>query len=174
MKTICDKKNLRKFALEKRAQFGYEKSSQIVSKILNSKEFNTAKNIALYYPYKNEIDISSLLNFKGKNFYLPRCCDDLLEFAKYNGPHSLARGAFGIMEPKEDKINPEILDVIYIPALMANKKGYRLGYGKGFYDRFFSQNKINALKVIVVAKELISDEFVEDSFDYKCDRIISA
>ena len=57
---------------------------------------------------------------------------------------------------------------------MANKKCYRLGYGKGFYDRFFAKNNIKAKKIIVISNELISDEFVEDKFDFQCDEIISA
>ena len=57
---------------------------------------------------------------------------------------------------------------------MANKRCFRLGYGKGFYDRFFKNNQINARKLIVVANELINDNFIEDEFDYKCDGIISA
>ena len=51
---------------------------------------------------------------------------------------------------------------------MANSENYRLGYGKGYYDKFFAQNNINALTLIVVARELISDEFRHDKFDYKC------
>ena len=56
---------------------------------------------------------------------------------------------------------------------MANKKCYRLGYGKGFYDRFFAFNEIKAKKVIVVAFNLISNEFIQDDLDFQCDEIIS-
>ena len=83
-------------------------------------------------------------------------------------------GKFNILEPIGEKINPSILDLIYIPALMANNNCYRLGYGKGFYDRFFAVNTTTAKKLIVVAKELVLDDFVQDEFDYKCDGIISA
>lgn len=174
MITLVKKDELRKIALSKRAEFKVDKSALIVRKILNSSEFNNAKNIALYYPINHEIDLTGIIQVKNKNFYLPRCVDNNIEFAQFCGFESLKMGKFNILEPTSEKINPEILDLIYIPALMANKKCYRLGYGKGFYDRFFKNNKINALKLIVVANELINDNFIEDEFDYKCDGIISA
>ena len=172
MITVVDKKTLRKQALEKRAEFSRDLSIKIMHKILNSPEFKFAKNIALYMPIKNEIDLTDLFKIRDKNYYLPRCNNNELEFVKFD--NNLVEGAFGILEPKGDKINPEILDIVYIPALMANKKCYRLGYGKGFYDRFFAKNNIKAKKIIVISNELISDEFVEDKFDFQCDEIISA
>ena len=174
MITLTKKDELRKVALSKRAEFSKEKSALIVQKILNSSEFKNAKNIALYYPINHEIDLTGLLQIKDKNFYLPRCVEKNMEFAQFCSLESLRKGKFNILEPTSEKINPQILDIIYIPALMANKRCFRLGYGKGFYDRFFKNNQINARKLIVVANELINDNFIEDEFDYKCDGIISA
>ncbi len=177
MDTILKNKNeLRKYALEKRKASRVSgvteiNSKRIVSAILNSKEFKKSNNIALYYPIKGEIDITGLLNVKNKNFYLPVCKDNELEFLKYE--NKLVSGKYNIPEPTGEKINPELLDIIYIPALMANGNCYRLGYGKGYYDRFFASHKIKALKIIVVANELISNNFIQDSNDYKCDMILS-
>ena len=174
-----DKKLNRMVAQQMRNSFAEcglnrNKSSIILSKILDSNEFKVSKNIALYHPIKNEIDISGLLKARFKNFYLPRCADGKLEFVKYSGDENLKVGSYGIKEPIGEAINPEILDIIYVPALMANKDNYRLGYGKGYYDRFFRENTINALTLIVVAKELVSDEFQHEECDYKCHGIISA
>ena len=169
-----DKNELRKMALKKRASFSRDLSSEVLKKILNSKDFLEAKNIALYVPIKNEIDITAILNIKDKKFYLPRCKEDELEFALFDGFASLKTGNFNILEPQGEKINPEILDIIYVPALMANNKCYRLGYGKGYYDRFFRNNNLKAEKIIVLAKELVSDDFIEEEFDVPCDFIISA
>lgn len=178
-KEIIEKSELRKLILKKRKETDeaclIEKaSSKIVSSIFLSNDFIEAKNIALYYPIKNEIDLRRLLNVKGKNFYLPRCNKNKLEFAKYTNENDLKSGEFGILEPQGKAINPNILDVIYIPALCANSKNYRLGYGKGFYDRFFAKNKnLKAKKIIVVKKEFILDSFLEDEFDIQCDYTIS-
>lgn len=179
MITLNDKKQQRKIAKEVRLSLYAsglisQKSREIVSKILNSPDFQNAKNIALYYPLMGEIDLRGLLGLSGKNFYLPRCSGSDMEFVLYQGEDFLMDGDFKIKVPIGDAINPELLDLIYIPALMANKKNYRLGYGKGFYDRFLSKYALNSKKFIVVARELVSSDFIEDKFDYKCDGIISA
>lgn len=179
MDKLLTKTDFRKHAKEVRASLASsgmttKKSSAIVSKILNSDEFKKAKNIAIYYPIKGEIDLLGLLNVKGKSFYFPRTNDLELEFVKYENSESLTEGRFGEKIPSGDKINPEILDIIYLPALMANNNNFRLGYGKGYYDRFLKNNALYALKIIVVADELISDNFKQDEFDYKCHKIISA
>lgn len=177
---IIEKDELRKFILKKRKEMDEnnlieEISSKIVSSVFLSNDFIEAKNVALYYPIKQEIDLRRLLNVESKNFYLPRCNKNNLEFVKYTDEDNLICGDFNILEPKGSAINPKVLDIIYIPALCANSKNYRLGYGKGFYDRFFSKNKnLKAKKVIVVSKEFILDSFREDEFDIQCDYIISS
>ncbi len=171
------KTELRKYAKDIRKTFvqsGYlgEISARILSKILNSSEFKKAKNIAIYYPLKGEIDLRGLLNCKDKSFFLPRCNENNLEFVEYKKEDELFEASFGLLEPQGLATDPKELDIIYIPALIANSKKYRLGYGKGYYDRFFAQNEIKAKKIIVVSKKLINDDFVEEKFDICADEII--
>ncbi len=145
-------------------------SSLVSRNIINSDIYKNSKHIALYYPLESEIDIRGIIS-NNKFFYLPRCVNNEIEFAKFDG--NLKKGAFSLFEPAGDKINPDILDVIYIPCLCCNKRMYRLGWGKGFYDRFFAKNDIQARKIIVSAQSFISDDFIEDEFDFKCDEIIA-
>lgn len=172
------KNNLRMSASKKRYEMLKSgvtifNSSTIVSKILNSADFKNAKNVALYLPIKGEIDISAILRVPNKNFYLPRCVGSDMEFVKFNSMIGLKRGKYDILEPQGDAINPSILDIVYVPALMANSRMYRLGWGKGYYDKFFHTHKLKAKKIIVISNNLISDEFVEDNHDYRCDGILS-
>ncbi len=173
-----NKSVLRKRALEKRAAFNklgiIEKSSKIiVSKILNSDIYKNAKNIALYFPIKNEIDLTSLLCDKDKKFYFPCCHDSELEFREFLGCDKLKEGKFGILEPLGEVVEPKKLNIVFTPALLVNRHGFRLGYGKGFYDRFFNKYKEDFIKVAVVQSQFVSDEFVQDDFDIKCDYILS-
>ena len=174
---LNQKQKLRNYALEYRKSLQQRgvtdiNSSLIVNKILVSDDFKNSTNIGLYMPIKGEVDLRSILKIDNKNYYLPRCTEFGLEFAKYE-PNSLSLSSFGILEPTTPSVDPNILDIIYIPCLMANKLCYRLGYGRGYYDRFFSSNKIKAKKIIVVHNDLISDEFMPDKYDVKCDSILS-
>lgn len=174
---IKEKNQLRKHAFEYRSQLQKKGmtdvySSRIVNKIINSSDFINSSHIALYMPIKGEVDITPILNTKNKYFYIPKCNGVNLEFALFD-KSNLMCGKFGIIESSAPAVNPDILDIIYVPCLMANKNGYRLGYGRGYYDRFFASKNIKAKKIIVSYNDLISNDFVADKFDYKCDLVIS-
>ncbi|MCD7878990.1 MAG: hypothetical protein LUG16_03540, partial [Candidatus Gastranaerophilales bacterium] len=62
---------------------------------------------------------------------------------------------------------------IIVPALCCDKNGYRIGYGKGFYDRFFKQNGSKQKRIILCFSDLIENNICPDSFDEKCDIIIT-
>lgn len=177
MLTLISKKELRKEALNKRNDLYLKgilkyKSDIIVKKILNSSDFKNTQNIGLYYPIKGEIDLLNLLCINNKNYYFPKCVGLDLEFVKYE--KKFIKDKYDIPIPTGSSIDLRKLDIIFVPALIANSRKYRLGYGKGYYDRFFSKNNLKAKKIIVVSKEFISDNFVEEDFDVNFDEIISA
>ncbi len=170
------KEQLRKISIKKRLNMLNSGlidgiSSLIVKKIINSADFIKAKNIALYYPIKGEVSLLELLKIENKNYYFPKCSDNDLEFIKYC--NDFKKDKYDIPTPTGNPINPKILDIIYTPSLAANSKNYRLGYGKGFYDRFFSKRNLKAKKIIVLSHEFKDIEFREDEFDVKYDEIIS-
>ena len=106
-----------------------------------------------------------------KNFYLPRVCGENLQICPFKKGDKLVTSSFNICEPCSNSINPRNLDLVVVPALMADKSGFRLGYGGGFYDRFFVEN--NTVKTILpIAKELIVEELPHEEFDIKIDEII--
>ena len=145
-------------------------SNRITDNIINSDSYKNSTRVALYYPLEGEIDLRKLLD-GDKSYYLPKCINNELYFAKYTGTY--IKGDFNIPEPNSDIIDPNILDVIYVPCICANGKNFRLGWGKGFYDRFFKKHNLKAKKIIVCPDCFITDEFVEDCFDFKCDSVIS-
>lgn len=54
----------------------------------------------------------------------------------YNGKHDLVESKHQILEPKGGQLFVGMPDIVLIPLLVVDQKGYRVGYGKGFYDRF--------------------------------------
>ena len=79
---------------------------------------------------------------------------------------------FGIYEPeKGEEIAAGYFDMIFVPLLAIDKKGYRVGYGKGYYDRFLSKNKIKTIGLCY--KECMIEKIDNDKYDYKIDEVIT-
>ena len=88
---------------------------------------------------------------------------------------NLIENAWGILEPSgenQEKILPEQIDLVIIPLLIFDKKGNRVGYGKGFYDRFLQQCKPETIKIGLCLEEAIEEIEDINEFDIKMDLCI--
>lgn len=102
----------------------------------------------------------------GKKVYCPRVEGDDLRLSEYG---NFQTGAFGIQEPQGEEYNGSV-DVTVIPLLAVNQRGYRTGYGKGFYDRFLLGK--DTLKV-GLGYDFQIEEFEEEQHDQRLDYFIS-
>lgn len=99
--------------------------------------FSYYTRFALYYPLPDEMDTRPLmtsLTAQGKIIGLPQVDDKGLVFRRWQSGETLTRGPYQTLEPElqAEIMNPE---VVVVPLLAFDSKGYRLGYGKGHYDR---------------------------------------
>jgi len=147
-------------------------SVELTAKLRAQEFYKNAKNIMIYYPKEEEINILELLS-DDKNFYLPRVNGDLLHVCPYCNGDKLECSAFKVMEPCSAPVESKILDLVIVPALMADKHGYRLGYGGGFYDRFLAQNP-DVLSIVLIPRELFTDSLPVESFDRPVNKVIQA
>lgn len=148
-------------------------SALIVKQILDWNKFCNAENVMLYYPIKNEISLLSLTECSDKNFYLPRIENDEICAVKFNPQEPLQSGKYNINEPCTDiYAGKDMLDIIFIPALMADKWGYRLGYGKGYYDKFLNKMPSRVLKAVPMYDELYCEELPIEQHDEKTDFVV--
>ena len=145
-------------------------SNILTTKIRNLDIYKQAQNIMLFYPLKSEINLLGLLD-DNKNFFLPRMNGQTLECCPYKKNDRLKTVKFNIKEPETECIECPNLDLVIVPALAVDKKGNRLGYGGGFYDRFLS--KINSKTLVSLPKELVFDNVPSEKFDIKIDYIIT-
>lgn len=149
-----------------------EKSSNLCHLIRNCETYKSSKNVMLFYPLKDELDLTMLLE-DNKNFYLPRVNGENLEVCPYKKGDELKKSNLKIYEPVVKSCATAVLDLVIVPALLVDKSGYRLGYGGGYYDRFLEQNK--GLKTLcAIPEELVVENIPTDEFDIKMDYIISA
>lgn len=134
------RQRLHAIAPDKRAEL----SGRACERLLSQSIYASEKSILLYMPLQDELDISALLNganSQGHRIALPRF---LPESGKYGaffvGDKPLQAGAFGVLEPALELPVPlNQLDLIVVPGLGFDARGWRLGRGKGFYDRILSE-----------------------------------
>ncbi len=166
---IMEKKDLRKRAKEIRATLNISVISQkIVEQIVNLPEFMRAENVLLFYPKDVELNLLSLCTLD-KNFYLPRIYGNNLLICPYSCEVDMQISKFNTKEPCSEPVSPQLIDFAIIPCLMADKKGYRLGYGGGFYDRLIPQLRDDCIKIVPCPSELFVDRLPIENFDKPVD-----
>jgi 5-formyltetrahydrofolate cyclo-ligase len=147
------KRSLRQQILTRRRALSREEwreSSLMAQRQLMSLEaFRQAGCVALYAPAHNETDTSDILAAAfeaGKRVLYPAVCGDRMVLRQVLGVSCLSTGCFGILEPRptgSDHLADEP-DLIVVPGVVFDCAGHRIGYGKGYYDRFLQHPDRNA------------------------------
>ena len=110
----------------------------------------------------------------GKRLALPVCFDNgRMTFRYITDKSQLVKGKFSAPEPNEtcEEYVGNTPTVCVIPAIAFDKAGYRLGYGKGYYDRFLSLYNCKAIGIAF--DECVCDELPHGMHDYKIDCLIT-
>lgn len=144
---MVDKAALREFVKEySRNEMDRTKSDTLLlSRFLSLARTAGGATLLLYYGVGIEPDTAQLLKpltALGIRLALPRCLPGhQLEAREYLGRERLSPNAYGIPEPDEacPIVKPEDLSMILVPALCCDERGYRLGHGGGYYDRYLAQ-----------------------------------
>lgn len=149
-------------------------SDKVTKNILLWDEYKRAKNIMLFYPINSEISLLNLLNDDTKSFFFPSVdCDDIYP-VEYSFENGFKTGNFNVNEPVGEYLNDySSIDLIFVPALAVNLEGFRLGYGKGFYDRFLEHIKSDVIKAVPVPSKLVFDTIPTEAHDKKVQFVIT-
>ncbi|MBO4940780.1 MAG: 5-formyltetrahydrofolate cyclo-ligase [Clostridia bacterium] len=154
-----------------------EKSLAIAKTFLDSEIYKNAKTIMVYMPIGNEVDtkeiIASALS-DGKRIIVPVTDAKTGEITpcEINENTAFEKGAFSVFEPVEKvPADPPQIDVVLVPGIAFDKKGGRIGFGKGCYDRFLK--KMEAFKIGLCYDFQLCDEIEAESHDIKMDFVIT-
>lgn len=173
-----DKKILREKYLKIRRNITHEDKqkydNQIFEKVINFPEYKECKLILTYVSLSDEVDTIKLIEYSlknGKQVAVPKCENDLINFYYINSLKELKKGYFNLLEPVNNNIVIDFENSICIvPGVCFDKKRNRVGYGKGYYDRFLEN--YNRLKIGLTYKECLCDKIDTDKYDIKMDKII--
>lgn len=167
----CDKNAFRKEMLEKRMSIVKDCTScAMANQIRQIEAYKNAKNVMIYLPVKNEVDVSLLINDSDKNFLVPVMEGD--DIYACHLTMQLKIGRFGICEPVERvKMEKNEIDIVIVPGVAFDRNFNRMGYGKGYYDRFLKDMK--ALKIGVCHSFQLVDEIPSEPHDIKMDMIVT-
>ncbi len=172
---MINKNKARIIAKEFRKELSSEerlyKSKKIFENFVSSRIFTECNELLLFASLEDEpltdLIAEHSLNLNKKIAY-PKCNDNngSMSFYYVNSLNELKEGLFGVREPlcNSNKLAvPNNRTVILVPGLAFNPDGFRVGYGKGYYDRFLS--KYDCVSVGICYNELCSLDFSEDKFD---------
>lgn len=151
------KAEIRKHALKERLSLTEEAYKKLNSSLLNQfklLDFNEIKTLHIFLPIteKKESDTFLLIDWLAEKhpeikIIVPKADFEtaLITNHEYIGLADLQKNLYNILEPQKGNVYDGKIDMVIIPLLAFDKQGYRVGYGKGFYDRFLET--INAQKI---------------------------
>lgn len=180
-----EKDAIRKACASVRDSMTHEEHLEFDTKIINTVSslisFRHADIILLYAPIKSEIDVMPIVSLaleRGKRVAFPRCNmeERTMKFHFIESLDDLEIGAYGIREPKEhmptyDPEETKGVAICFVPGLAFDAYGYRLGYGKGYYDKFM--NVFHGSTIGVAYTSQILHALPKGKFDKHCDALIT-
>ena len=176
------KAELRSAALQKRIaldkKYRQDAERAAVLHLASTEEFALAEKILLYYPVRSEADPLPLFEIakeQGKRIAFPKCnkTELTMRFFEVSSHDDLTLGAYNIPEPN-DTLGELICDertLCIVPALLYSKHGHRLGWGKGYYDRFLAD--FDGISVGFTYDGFVTDTLPGDEHDRALDMIVT-
>ena len=154
-------------------------SQKIAARLQRLPAYQKAKTLLIYVSTEIEVDTLPLIQKaleQNKRVAVPRCVPGTreMEFYLIDSLDELTPGTFHVLEPAPNPLK-RLTDwkdsLCVVPALGCDKKGYRIGYGGGYYDRFL--NAYTGEKIAVLYKKGLIDHLWHGRYDIPVDRIVT-
>ena len=171
------KKEIRSRLKKQRSLLGADEchsmSHEIYKRLIALELDREYDNILLYSAIRNEVNTDEYFTYlinKAKRIYYPRVSGDKMSFYRVRSLDELNCGSFNIKEPDMTKeyTQADGRALMIVPGLAFSDTGYRIGYGKGFYDRYLSSfTKRDTVMAVGVGYDfqLLSSMTFEDEYD---------
>lgn len=175
---------LRKEVLQKRNSLSdsqiTKRSKLIQEKLIGSAEFIESKSIGVYLPIGSEVQTDYIIRNaleSDKIVMLPRVIINELHFfivEKHDYDHdSFDVNKFGIKEPKKTNMKLDFIDLLIVPGIVFDSRGYRIGYGYGYYDKFMAEKNFSRSIGLAYDFQVMKNPIPKFEFDKKIDILIT-
>jgi 5-formyltetrahydrofolate cyclo-ligase len=152
---------------------------KLTAAFLSLDEYKSCKTLFAFVSSDIEVDTSEIIKSafaNGKRVAVPKCRNKkgLMDFYYINSTADLKRGAFNILEPDADiceKVTSFDEGLCIVPGLCFDKYGYRLGFGKGYYDRFLDE--FSGISVGLCYSKCIEQKLPVGAYDKPVDILIT-
>jgi 5-formyltetrahydrofolate cyclo-ligase len=184
MSDIDGKREIRKRILTLRNAMPPEsitaKSDEIVRRLMELREIRDSSTLMVFLSFGSEVLTDDLIRWgwsEGKRIVVPLCRPESRELTpcRIDGFDELETGHYGIREPKAGRLRsvPRAeIDAVIVPAVAFDRRGYRVGYGGGYYDRFLPECPQAANIGAAFACQIVP-EVPSDRYDLAVDRIVT-
>lgn len=159
-------------------------SRRIVGAFMSLPEYAEAETVMFYIDVRSEVRTRHDLEFalqSGKTIVIPWCnAEGELELFRLDSMDELEVGMYKILEPRtelrslpEKQVNVESLDLIMVPGVGFDRRGGRMGHGKGYYDKLLQHARKNAPLVALAFECQVFDEIPVADHDIFMDKLIT-
>ena len=176
-----DKKALRREIREKKRAMSQEeiisRSERLAELFLGSETYRNAKTVYGYLPYNQEVRTVPILEQAlrdGKKVAVPKIYGDTMKFLYLDDLSQVEKNAMGIPEPVADTpVAEDKTALVLMPGVAFTKKGDRIGYGGGFYDRFLAEEPNHPTLALCYDFQIV-EHLPTEEFDIPVDTVLWA
>jgi len=151
-------------------------ANSITEQILRLNEIRDARTIFIYISYASEVHTHALIKAllaAGKTLAVPKIINsDYMQAETFSSWEDLVPGELGILTPTDSTPCNGPFDVAITPGLGFTLSGQRMGFGRGYYDKWFAQNKVRHKIALAFEVQLINEMPVEDT-DVPMEKIVT-
>lgn len=149
----------------------------VARNLLAVPEVRRASRVMVFSSFGSEVDTGPIieqLERDGRSVVLPRVEDRTIVPVGYRSGDPVTPSSLGMLEPAGgDPVNPVEIDVVVVPGLAFDRRGHRVGYGGGFYDRFLGRLRPDALTVGICFTVQVVDEVPHGRGDRPVDLVVT-
>jgi 5-formyltetrahydrofolate cyclo-ligase len=150
-------------------------SRRIRARVQRLKAVRDARGIFVFISYDAEVDTHPLLDRwlrEGRRLAVPYIAGGHMQAVRFGGWEELVTGTLGILTPRHAEPETGPFDIAITPGVGFTSRGDRLGYGKGYYDRWFLEHQVG-LKIAVAFETQIVDRLPVHERDVPVDLIVT-